>query len=274
MAKYKLLALDMDGTLLNSKKKISDETAAWLARLSETGVEVALCTGRNVSEVREYDEQLGGVHYAILNGGTILYDTRDYEHPIYTITLKERCIRRALEVIRKADGMFHLHTISGTVAEPWKISQMPEFQMQVYQPMFERVCMLTDDFDSYITDHLDEILKICMYHRSGEDRAASRRELAHEDVQLTNSEATALEVQPKGTTKASGLIRLCEHLHITPEECVAVGDADNDLEVLGCAGYAVAMQNATPEVKEICDLVVADNDHDGIVEVVRTVFGL
>ena len=69
MNKYKLLALDMDGTLLNSKKKISDETARWLTRLSETGVKIALCTGRNIAEIREYDEQLTGVRYAILNSG-------------------------------------------------------------------------------------------------------------------------------------------------------------------------------------------------------------
>lgn len=274
MNKYKLLALDMDGTLLNSKKKISDETAKWLTRLSETGVMIALSTGRNIAEIREYDEQLRGVRYAILNSGTILYDTNDFEHPIYTITLDEQYVRKALELTRKAHGMFHLHTITGSVVDPADIPRMDEYMMVVYQPMFENVCLHTTDFDSYITDHSYEILKVCMYHRKPEDRVAARKILEEYDVQLVYSERTALEVSPLGTTKELGLRRLCEYLHISPEETVAVGDAENDLEVLGFAGYAVAMGNAKSEVKEICDLVVSDNDHDGIVDVVHKVFGV
>lgn len=274
MNKYKLLALDMDGTLLNSKKKISDETARWLTRLSETGVKIALCTGRNIAEIREYDEQLTGVRYAILNSGAILYDTHDFAHPVYTITLDERYVRQALELTRKANGMFHLHTISGSVVDPSYIPRMGEYAMQAYQPMFENVCLHTTDFDSYITEHSYEVLKVCMYHRRPEDRVVSRSILEKEDVQLVYSEKTSLEVSPKGTTKELGLRRLCEYLHISPEETVAVGDAENDLEVLGFAGLSVAMGNAKPEVKEICDLVVGDNDHDGIVDVVHRVFGL
>jgi hydroxymethylpyrimidine pyrophosphatase-like HAD family hydrolase len=113
-----------------------------------------------------------------------------------------------------------------------------------------------------------------MYHRRPEDRVLSRNILERENVQLVYSEKTSLEVSPKGTTKALGLRRLCDYLHISPEETVAVGDAENDLEVLAFAGLAVAMGNAKPEVKEICDLVVGDNDHDGIVDVVHGVFGL
>ena len=274
MNKYKLLALDMDGTLLNSNKKISDETARWLTRLSETGVKIALCTGRNIAEIREYDEQLIGVRYAILNSGTILYDTHDFARPIYTITLDERYVRQALELTRKANGMFHLHTITGSVVDPSDIPRMAEYAMGVYQPMFANVCLHTTDFDSYIKDHSYEILKVCMYHRKPEDRVVSRSILEKENVQLVYSEKTALEVSPKGTTKELGLRRLCEYLHISPEETVAVGDAENDLEVLGFAGLSVAMGNAKPEVKEICDLVVADNDHDGIVDVIHRVFGL
>lgn len=264
----------MDGTLLNSSKKISDETASHLTRLSKTGVNIALSTGRNIAEIREYDEQLAGVRYAILNSGTILYDTHDFAHPVYTITLKEQYVRKALELSRKADAMFHLHTIAGSVVDPSYIPRMKEYAMGVYQPMFANVCLHTTDFDSYITDHRDEILKVCIYHRRPEDRVVSRSIMEKEDVQLVYSEKTSLEISPKGTTKELGLRRLCEYLHILPEETVAVGDAENDLEVLGFAGLSVAMGNARPEVKEICDLVVGDNDHDGIVDVIHTVFGL
>ena len=75
-------------------------------------------------------------------------------------------------------------------------------------------------------------------------------------------------------SKAEGLSRLCDYLGITLAEAVAVGDAPNDTQALQVAGLPVAMGNATPDIKALAKMVVADNDHDGIAEVVKEVFGI
>jgi hydroxymethylpyrimidine pyrophosphatase-like HAD family hydrolase len=88
-------------------------------------------------------------------------------------------------------------------------------------------------------------------------------------VQIAGGESASLEITPLGVTKAQGLEWLCRHLGIDLSETIVVGDGDNDLEVLGVAGLAVAMGNATSEVLATAHVTVSDNDHDGIVEVVE-----
>ena len=81
-----------------------------------------------------------------------------------------------------------------------------------------------------------------------------------------------MEASPTGITKASGLQELCTLLRIPLSETVAVGDAPNDLEILQLAGLSAAMGNASDSIKEICDVVVSDNDHNGVLEVIQRYF--
>ena len=100
----------------------------------------------------------------------------------------------------------------------------------------------------------------------------TRAAISRFDLQLSDAETTSLEISPPGVTKALGLQFLCDYLDIPIEETVAVGDADNDLDVLKAAGLSVAMGNANDRVKQLCDVQVADNDHDGIAEVIDRFF--
>ena len=80
------------------------------------------------------------------------------------------------------------------------------------------------------------------------------------------------EVSPRSVSKGAGLVNLCKHLEIPLEETVAIGDAENDLEILQLAGVGVAMGNAIDSVKKIADFVTADNDHGGIVKAIEKYF--
>ena len=81
-----------------------------------------------------------------------------------------------------------------------------------------------------------------------------------------------IEFSPVGITKASGLRVLCKHLDIPLEDVVSIGDGSNDREILQTAGLSVAMGNARAEIKALCDVTVADNDHNGVLEAIRTYF--
>ena len=93
-----------------------------------------------------------------------------------------------------------------------------------------------------------------------------------EVANFCHAEKTALEISPKNISKASGLKELCDFLKINLSETVAVGDAPNDTEILKTAGLAVAMGNATAEIKNLANFVTDDNDHDGIVKVIEKFF--
>lgn len=86
---------------------------------------------------------------------------------------------------------------------------------------------------------------------------------------MIQSERTGLEISARGVNKGSGLERLCLHIGVPINECIVVGDADNDVEALKKAGLAVAMGNANSNVKKIADVVVADCDRNGCAEVIE-----
>ena len=268
---YRLLALDMDGTLLNSRKEISRATMEALNKLVGRGIAVSLCTGRGVAELKDYEKEFAEIPYGILNSGGCVYDFRA-KKPLYRKLLEDDVVLECLKAAAKVRAMPYLLTTGASVAQTEDMRDVSVFHMGIYQPMYDRVATVVPDAEEYVRTHPGDSLKLCIYHRDEETREITRAAISHLGMQLADAETTSLEVSPTGITKARGLEILCEYLNIPIEETVAVGDADNDLDVLKAAGLAVAMGNANAHVKEVCDVVVSDNDHDGIVEVIDRFF--
>ena len=269
---YKLLALDMDGTFLTTQKTVSPTTIKAINRLIKQGIAVTLCTGRGVAELKDYAEEFAGIPYGILNSGGCVFDFTKGQ-AIYRNLLDDdvliECIRAAGEV----KAMPYLLTEDASVAREDDIKDVSVFHMSQYQPMYNRVVTAVPDMETYVREHPGRSLKLCIYHRDCETREQTRRAVEHLGMELADAETTSLEISPRGVTKALGLQVLCRYLGISIEESVVVGDADNDIDVLSTAGLSVAMGNANERVKELCDVIVADNDHDGIVEVAERFFG-
>ena len=271
MNKYKLLALDMDGTLLNSEKKISSKTLQAITELSKSGVNVVLSTGRGLAELNDYKDEFKFLNYGVLISGGLVYDFKNKksiaEHP-----LSEKQMLAMLESAKIENAMVHLLTLNESIANDSDIEQMENFQMEIYQNMFRENCRRCDDFEKYIRENVGKILKFNIYHRSSESRLKSFKRLENLDLTFSFVEGTSLEGSPKNISKASGLLELCRFLNIDISETVAVGDAQNDTEILKTVGLAVAMGNASDEIKKIADFVTDDNDHDGIAKIVEKYF--
>ena len=269
MPDYRLIALDMDGTLLTSDKRISPNTLATLRRCAERGVHVCLSTGRAVVELEDYREEMRGTVSlaSLLSGGHLLDLERQQTiaaHPFdpgIALTIAQQGLREHAMVV--------VLTTSATAAMPQDVARMDELGLGIYQPLYYQHCTLCDDVLSFIAAHEQEICKVNLYHPSQEARKRSAAQLADLPIQAAYSEAASLECSPQGVSKASGLEALCDHVGIGIEQSIAVGDGFNDVDVLRVAGLSVAMGNAPHEVKALADVVVADNDHDGIVEVVE-----
>lgn len=268
---YRMLALDMDGTLLTSDKRVSERTRAALEHLAVQGVPIAFSTGRNTLELGAYRDELSFIRYASLMSGAAVFDFAEgvaiSERPIDTPLAYELVKRVAQE-----DPMIHVMTLRESVARQADIDRMPRLGMGVYQGMFESICTRIEDPAQWVVAHPHEVMKLNLYHGSKESRERTRERIADLPLTIADSEETALECSALGVSKAEGLRDLCAHLGITMDEVVAVGDAPNDLDALRAVGMPVAMGNATPEVRAIARLTVADNDHDGIVDVVEQLF--
>lgn len=268
---YKLLALDMDGTLLNSQKKISPKTEAAISELSRRGVVVAVSTGRGVAELRDYQNELKFMHYGVTSSGGAVYDFFD-KKPIKAHVIP---VEIALEIIDAGiaeRAMIHILGLTDSLMRGEDIINAADFQMSEYADMYDRICTRCEDFKKYVRENPQEIIKLNLYHRTAESRQRNFERLKHLDLTFAFAETTALESSPKGVSKASGLIELCEYLGLDIAETVAVGDAPNDIEVLKTAGIAAVMGNAADEIKKLADFVTDDNDHDGIVKVIEKYF--
>lgn len=264
---YKLMALDMDGTLLDSDKRIRQSAIDALAKAHKTGCEIIFSTGRAIAELTEYLADVPFVHYGVCESGALLYDFQK-QTIIDQVAFPPEIIDAVIAAVAYEKPMVQMMSRGMPHVSAEDITHMADFHMGIYQTMFERVATTRSDIMQTMREHKTEIEKINLFHRSPASRERTYQRLEHLPVDLVYAEETSLELSPLGVTKGDGLSRLCAYLQIDLKEAVAVGDADNDLDVLKRAGLAIAMGNANDRVKSLCDAVVADNDHEGIAEAV------
>lgn len=267
MSQYKLIALDMDGTLLNSKKEISKKNLEMIERAFAEGKQVALSTGRCIAELEQYLDIIPGLRYIVCVSGAMVYDLKE-KRSISSNAITEQNIRKIMDIVRDKDIMIHFMS-DKSIVQNCDFEKIEYYQMGVYRPLFEEAADKIDNIYDYYEQNRVEIDKLNLYHHTAEEREQTREKLKGLDLVLKNSEEAGLEISAKNVTKGTGLMSLCEHLGISIDETIAVGDADNDIDVLKTAGLSVAMGNADDEIKEICDVVVGDCDHDGCAEAIE-----
>lgn len=269
--KYKLLAVDMDGTVLNSDKKISPRTKVALNELMKRGVYVVVSTGRDLAELADYRDEFKSMNYGILISGGMIYDLlRDA--PIKIHAVDEPTIFKLIDFGLETRAMIHLHTIKKSVAREADIQNMAVFGMGVYQSMFDRICARCDDPKEYVRAHPGEVIKVNLYHRDKISRDKNFERINALNLSISYAEAFNLEMSPANVTKGSGLRELCDFLKLDLSETVAIGDADNDREILQTAGLGVAMGNASDAIKNLADFVTLDNDNDGVAFAIEKFF--
>lgn len=271
-ALYRLAALDMDGTLLNTAKQITPYTLRVLARAARSGAVVALCTGRSISEIRPYLAELKDVGYAICVNGASVIDLRRME-PIRNSVIPDG---EALELLRlSADyDAFYQIVSDNRSHHTCPADRLGRYHLADFAGLFGTCSVLIDDPAELVRRCPGTIHKINVFFRDAADRAQFRQRIAGRAVEVCDSVGLGIELSPSGASKARGLRELCAHLDIPVERSMAVGDGDNDLGVLRAAGLAVAMGNAIPEVRAVADAVTDDCDHDGAAKAIEKYMGV
>lgn len=267
MGKYKLISFDMDGTLLNSNKEILPKSLEMIQKAVDSGKEVILSTGRCVAELSDYIGQIPGLRYINCSSGALVYDLKENKE-IYSNAIPVEKVKKILDIARLEDCMPHIMT-KESIVQQCDFENMAHFKMSNYIPLYDKVATKVDNLWKFYEDNSFPVEKFNIYHVNPEERDRAKERLKDPDLVLVNAEETSVEISAKGATKGVGLIKLCEYLGISIEETIAVGDSDNDIEVLKIAGLSVAMGNSNDTVKEMCDVMVADCDCDGCAEAIE-----
>ncbi|HYT25662.1 MAG TPA: HAD family hydrolase [Actinomycetota bacterium] len=255
----RLVASDLDGTLLRPDATVSERTRAAIARTLAAGVEFVMVTGRPPRGVREIAARAGVGGLAICANGGLVYDL-DAGAVVASTPLGTEAGRRLVRELRAAvpGTVFASETATGFLrGTGWLRPRVPEPDGAVPD-------------DSSVDDPLalvaEPVVKLLV--RNPElpfaELAARVRAAAGDDAVVTWSGPELLEVSAAGVTKAFALEWLCGRLGVEAREVVAIGDMQNDLTMLAWAGRSVAVANAAEEVLEAVDEVTAANVEDGV----------
>ena len=264
--KYKLLVLDVDGTLLNNAKEISKRTLAALLKVQHMGVRIVLASGRPTSGLLPIAEQLelgnfGGFILAyngcqVIKAGTgeVMFERRINPEQIPYLEKKARkngfSIFTYHDEYILTDNADDLHIRKEAWLNHLKIMEEPEFSIAIdFAPC--KCVLVNDDYEALL----------------GLENHWKRRLAGVLDV--FPSEPYFLEVVPFGIDKANTLAVLMEQLGVTREEVIAIGDGVADVTMLQLAGKSVAMGHAQDSVKVCADYVTGSNDEDGVAQAVE-----
>lgn len=266
---YRMAAFDMDGTLLDRHHQIAPSVQAAFHEAAERGKILALNTGRNYVELREYLKALPDVRYVNSISGAMVLDLQTGEM-IHEAVFSVETVRQILNLTSDEDVNVQLLTRQSYV-ERLFIPRMNLYGMGTYRTQFEVNATPVEDLRTFYAAAPFPVNKINIYHRNAESREETRYRILNAGIPMTmaDAETTSLECSPQGVDKAAGLRALAEYLGVAMRHVIVVGDADNDRAALLAAGLPVAMANATPEIKSICKAEVSDCDHDGCAEVIR-----
>lgn len=266
--KYKIIVLDLDGTLTNSKKEISQPTLDALIDIQERGYKVVLASGRPTPGVvplakKVQLDKFGG--YILSYNGAKIIDCRTNE-VIFQKTLPLEVISELYNAADKYDvGIISYDTDNVIVGRD--IDEYIELEAKINNIALKKV----DNFIEYVNYPVNK----CLMTGEHEILLKVQENLKHKYNSLLSiyfSEPFFLEIMPQNVDKAQSLIRLLNTIGISSEEMVCCGDGFNDISMIEIAGLGVAMENAQEVVKQAADFITYSNDDDGILHVIKKFF--
>lgn len=269
--KYKMVCIDMDGTLLNSKKKVTDETKRVLIEAKKRGVTVAISTGRIYNNAAFYSKYIGLDAPVIAANGAIIKSANGEE--IYKGIIGYETSIKVLEVLKKykMTPNFHTHNsiYCGGPLEKFFIyffitRGIPaDYKVNLYS-------IKKDQWKKVLLDNQSEILKCICVHRNKKVVQMAKDELRKiKGIEISSSNSFNIEVNAEGVCKGNGASILGKKMGIKKEEIICIGDNENDLSMIEYAGLGVAMGNAPQYIKNKANYVTASNNEDGVAKVIK-----
>lgn len=266
----KLVALDLDGTLLDSKKHLSARNRRALEACVEKGIYVVPATGRTVLGIPEELKAMPGIRYAItLNGGVLIDMAKNR-----VIDQRKLDCQATLEILEVVSGfhvMYDAYIEGVGISESRFYDHLDEYNIpEEIQKLVRITRMVVPNIEDHIRQSDVPVEKINLYCSSLKDRETIRTLLAERnDIIISSSLENNLEINALGATKGQGIRRLADHLGLGIEETMACGDGENDLTMIQMAGIGVAMANGEEALKTLADYVTATNDEDGVAQAIE-----
>ncbi len=261
---YKLVVLDIDGTLVTSEKKVTDKTREYIKKASDMGVKFIIASGRAPSGIlqiaKEIElENIGGYILAF-NGGTCI-NCEDMSK-LYANFINKEHIKKVYDFAKSKN--VPLVTYKDEILyTPNDTTEYIDLEARINNLKIVKTKNFIDEvnFDVpkfILTDNKEKIAEI-----------VEEAKVTFPDFEVFTSEPFFLEISPKNIHKATGIEQVIEILGIKREEVIAIGDGLNDYTMIEYAGLGVAMGNAQKPILDIADYITLSNDEDGVCKVIE-----
>lgn len=284
---YKLIAMDLDGTLLNSYGEVSKENKEAIKNAIERGIEIVIASGRMKSAIDSIAEEIGATNYIISGNGTILYDNKNNKI-LYQSFLKKEKVLQIIKICEENSIFYNIYTENQIITKNLNYNVL-YYNYENSKKIEEKQIQINivEDIYNYIEKNDINIVKITV---CDENQAIFNRiinkinkiteinvlEVEHMSRKRIKSGTEEInigyyytEIVNKDVNKWTAIKKLIEHLGIQEKEVIAIGDNVNDKEMVENAGIGVAVGKSWLEVKKIGDIFVADNNSNGVAEAIN-----
>ncbi len=267
----RLVALDLDGTLLDSQKRLSEENRAALTRAARAGIHIVPTTGRFFDGMPEAVKALPFVRYAITINGAAVAD-RETGEELYRAEIP---LGRALELMEYLDTLPVVYDCyqdnAGWISEPLKARIDTTVKDPHYRQMLHELRKPVPELKAFLAGRGRDVQKIQFFMPTQKLRRELLETLPKHfpDLAVSSSVSENIEINAAGATKGLALLGLARRLGIPREGTMALGDGLNDLSMLEAAGIGVAMENACAEAKAVADFVTGSCDDHGVARAIE-----
>jgi len=286
---YKLVAIDLDGTMLNQYGIVTQKTKEAIKKAQENGIEVIIASGRPVDSIKTIAKEIKSEKYFISGNGAIIYDITNDEI-IYENTLKKQ---KALEIIKICEEnsiYYNIYTEKEIVAKSLQCNVLYYHKENANKEENEKTHInIVENVYDYISNRNEKIVKITICDNNqaifnsimrkikevGEvevlDVSHMSRKMIRQGTEEIPIEYFYTEISNKNVDKWNAIEFLKEKMNIQTEEIIAIGDNINDKKMIENAGLGIAMGQSHPSIKEISNQITLSNTEDGVATAIYSI---
>jgi hypothetical protein len=268
---YKLFVADMDGTLLNDNKELSDKNIQTIKKLQDFGIKFAVATGRHDSMIKSYLKHLDLRVPVISCNGAIVREPFSDRVFLSEALPKEQSLR-VIDICKERNASFHIYGHESIFGEKLSHKMLYYHHLNKTLPSDEQTkLVVVPDCKDIVINKPEPLYKFLIISDESQDLLNIIEHLSELDgLTVTQSMPMLCDVMKTGITKAYALQRLSESLGIKREEIAAIGDQHNDIDLIEYAGLGIAVANAEDALKEKADIVTfANNNQDAVSEAIE-----
>lgn len=266
----RLIALDIDGTILDSQTRLPPRVAAAIERAAEAGYTLLPATGRQLDGIPKEVLALRGFRYVIASNGAKLYDLEADSVLLSDCFAKDDALAILGDALQ-VEALASVYMGGSGYAQKRSYAFLEGILSEKFLEYYRNTRIEVDDLPALVAESSDDIEKISLHFADSALRQATGLAFAkRRDLAVTSSARSNLEFNTPTASKGAALLHLAGHLGIERGGVMAVGNGLNDVAMLEKAGHAVAMGNSPDEVKAVADQIAPTNNEDGVAVLLET----